>query len=236
MPIRTPLLSTLPLLAALGLLAGTQSAGSAPEELAELLQRMDSAGKSFTGFTATVEWMTHTAVLNDDSVETGALKMRRVKGSVQGLIEFTQPDHRIIEFKDHKAQIYYPKLKRVEVWDLGKHSEQVDQFLLLGFGESSTNLQKNYELKLLSSNEMILGRKTSRLQLIPKSKDVKEVFNRVDLWIPEGSGYPIQQQLFQKSGNYKIAIYKDLKINPVLPDKAVELKLPSGVKFEYPQR
>ena len=56
------------------------------------------------------------------------------------------------------------------------------------------------------------------------------------LWISDATGYPVQQKFFQSGGDYHFVTYSDLKINPDLPDSALKLKLPKGVKREFPQK
>ena len=45
----------------------------------------------------------------------------------------------------------------------------------------------------------------------------------------------MQQKFVEPTGNYKIATYLDTKMEP-LSDDAVKLRLPKGVKKEYPQK
>ena len=58
----------------------------------------------------------------------------------------------------------------------------------------------------------------------------------LELWIPEqGEPYPVREKISQPSGDYRLVTYSELKINPPnLKADALRLKLPSGVKTEYP--
>ena len=76
---------------------------------------------------------------------------------------------------------------------------------------------------------------TIRLELIPKAGEVKEYLKKLELWIPQtGAPYPVREKISQSSGDYRLVIYSDLKINPPLKPNALQLKLPAGVKFEQP--
>ena len=55
------------------------------------------------------------------------------------------------------------------------------------------------------------------------------------MWVAE-NGYPIQQKFYLPGGDYELATYSDMKINPDLPDSALKLHLPKNVKREYPQK
>jgi outer membrane lipoprotein-sorting protein len=58
----------------------------------------------------------------------------------------------------------------------------------------------------------------------------------LEMWVSEAGGYPVQQKFVQPSGDYHLFTYQDVKINPPLADEAFRMKLPKGVKREFPQR
>jgi outer membrane lipoprotein-sorting protein len=158
-------------------------------------------------------------------------------GEVAGLIDFLTPDPRTVHFEKRSLQIFYPKIKTVNKWDLGKHGEQLDQFIMIGFGTSGTQLARDYTVKVLP-NDKGTGPQdipTIRLQLIPKAEEARHYLQKLELWIPvSGDPYPVREKISQSSGDYRLVSYSDLKINPPLKPEALQLKLPPGVKFEQP--
>jgi len=203
--------------------------------LDEVFSLIDKSAAGFQSMTATLTRLDHTAIIDDTSKESGRIAMRKLKpGDVRMLIEFTEPDQRAIAFADRKVEVYYPKIKTVQVYDLGRYRNLVDQFLLLGFGSSSAELKKNYAVKLAGA-EQLMGDTVSRLELTPKSAAAKEHLVKVELWL-NGEGYPLQQKFYRPSDDYTLVTYRDLKVNPDLPPRALALKLPDGVKRQYPQR
>ena len=85
----------------------------------------------------------HTDVLNDNTTETGTVTMKKVQaGEVQGRVDFTAPDRKTITFEKRRVQEYLPKIKTLQVFDLDKHGEQLDKFLMIGFGTSGTRTCK----------------------------------------------------------------------------------------------
>jgi outer membrane lipoprotein-sorting protein len=203
------------------------------DTLESVLARMDSASAAFRSMTSKLLRTQHTAILNDSTKEAGTIKMLRVKANdLRVLTELVEPDPKAFALHDRKAEIYYPKSARVEEYDLGKHKGLLEQFLLLGFGSSSKELAKAYAIKLLPG-ENVAGQPAAHLELIPKSNQVKEHIVKVDLWI-NGNGYPVRQKFTEPSGNYQMADYTDLKINPGLTIEDVTLKVPKNVKREYP--
>jgi outer membrane lipoprotein-sorting protein len=225
---------------AIGLLILSVTAGAAPEAgLQDLLSRMDQAASKFQAMSANVHYLVHTAVIDDNSEEAGAVRMKKVRaGEVQGIIDFTSdPDRRTVAFEQRKLQVFYPKMNTVQIYDLGKHGEQLDQFLMIGFGISGTELAKSFSMRLLGT-ETIKDSLALKIELVPKDEEARKILKRAELWIaqPPRQPYPLQEKLYEPSGNYRLVMYSDLNINPPLTEDALKLKLPKGVKTEYPQK
>jgi outer membrane lipoprotein-sorting protein len=205
------------------------------EALQQVLTRLDKAANNFNAMKANVSYLTHTDVLNEDSTETGTVVMKKVQpGEVQGLVQFVTPDAWTLFFEKRSLQRYYPKIKTVQIWDLGTQGEQLDKFLMIGFGTSGLELARDYHMTVIGT-ENLKGQPAVQLELIPKSSQAREYMKKMLLWIPEtGDPYPLQEKILQSSGDYRLVTYSDLIINPPLKANALELKLPPGVKKEYP--
>jgi outer membrane lipoprotein-sorting protein len=205
------------------------------DQLHGALQRMDESAAQFRNMSAKIKRASHTAVLKETTEESGSILLKKSnQREMRVLIDFTNPDQKAVWFHDRKVEIYNPKIKTVQIYDFGKQGSLVDQFLLLGFGTSGKELAKSYDLKALGE-ETVAGQKATRLELMPKSKQVRDNFNKFELWIGD-AGHPVQQKLFQPSGDYNLVTYTDIKINTGLSDDALALKLPKDVIKEYPQR
>jgi outer membrane lipoprotein-sorting protein len=230
----------LPTVAVFIVLATVAYAVAAPADTKESLQtvvaRMDKAANDFKAMTAHVTYVTHTDVLNEDNTETGTVSMKKVQaGEVQGLVNFASPDQYTVKFEKRLVQVYRPKIKQLEKYDLDKYSEQVDRFLMIGFGFSGTELAKDYDMAVIGSEQGRAGKGTIRLQLLPKSSDVRQYVKSIELWIPEqGDPYPESEKILLNSGDYKVITYSDLSINPALKSDALQLKTPPGVKTVFP--
>jgi hypothetical protein len=211
------------------------AAAIAGEPVSAVLGRLDEAAPGFRNISADLERVTHTAIINDNSVESGAMKMLRERGGVHVLIEFTRPDPKVYALKNRRAEIFYPKIQTIHEYDLGKSKSLVEQFLLLGFGTPGKELSKSYAVKVAGEG-MVHGAKTTRLELVPKAAKVKEYFSKVELWIPLDSGYPVRQKFYQASGDTTTITYSNVKINTALTAALLELKAPPGTKREFPQK
>lgn len=209
--------------------------GLQAQSLEATLARMDRAAAGFRGITANLRQVSHTAIINDTTEESGTITLYRPKPKdLRMLVEFTKPDVRSVAYANRKAQIYYPKMKVVQEYDLGKQSSLIDQFLLLGFGTAGSELRKNYQVEY-GGMETVNGVKADRLELTPKSREALNHVRKIEVWIGE-SGQPVQQKIHQPSKDYRLIAYGDLKVNPPLNDNSAKLQLPKGVKKETPQK
>ena len=220
------------------LAAAFATAGFADDSLKETVSRMNRAANEFKSMTAHVTYVTHTEVLNEDNTEAGNMIMKKVQpGQVQVRIDFTAPDVKTVIVDMRRFRVYYPKIKTLQVYDLAKHGEQFDQFVMIGFGTSGTELAKDYDMKVLGTEPLKSqeGMPAIRLELTPKRSETRQYVKTMVLWIPEqGDPYPLQERITEPSGDYRLATFSGLKINPPLAPDAMQLKLPPGVKTEYP--
>ncbi|MEX2261819.1 MAG: outer membrane lipoprotein carrier protein LolA [Bryobacteraceae bacterium] len=204
--------------------------------LQQVLASMDRAAQDFKAMSANIERVAHTAVINQNDIERGTMRFKRASPhDVRARIDLVEPDPKSAAVQGGKAELYYPKINTVQEYDMGKNRELFDQYMLLGFGVSGKELGANYELRVLGE-EQVNGQKTTRLELIPKSQQVQQHLKKVELWISEATGNPARQKLFLTAGDYNLMTFSDVKINPKLSDGDLKLKLPKGVKREYPNQ
>jgi len=197
---------------------------------------MDSAATSFRGMTAKIRMISYTAIIKETTEESGTITLRSPKPrTVVALIDFEKPDKKSFSFRDKKAQIYLPKINTVQEYDLGKYDSLWTQGLLIGFGTSSKDLQRNYTISG-GTDETIEGLKTSKLELVPTAETIRQHITRIELWVGTDTGLPVQEKLYRKSGDYTHIVYSDMKLQSNLTDEQVKLKLPGNVKKEYPQK
>lgn len=191
------------------------------EDVPAILARMDASAPQLRTMSADIEMETLTAVINDKITEHGSLKMKKGKdNSVRAIIDFSgQADpaqSRVIRFSGKTVRIYFPVAKYYQDYDLGKNTDVLNQFLLLGFGTSGDELAKSYTITPEGS-EKVSGQETTKLLLIPKDAKVKEHLSKIDIWIPVGGSNPVQQQFYEgTSGNYRKVTYTHIEINPAI--------------------
>lgn len=207
----------------------------AAESLKDVLARMDRSAGAFQSMTATLVQVSHTEVIDENETVNATVRLRRTKAGLTGRVDFTGPNRKIVSVQARKVRVFYPKSNLVELYDVGKYGNQLDQFLLLGFGTSGQELQRNYNVRLIGA-ETVAGRGTTHIELTPKSKQALDIFKKADLWIAQDADYPVQEKIHKNEQDYTLITYTDVKLNPPLSDKDLELVLPAGVKQVTPQK
>ena len=202
----------------------------------DVLGRMDRAAEEFHSYSAQMKRVQYTAVLGDTGESTGTVTLRRTKkdGTV-AVVEFQKPDPRTVYIKGKTVQVLYPKAKTVEIYDASKYTSNMDQILLLGFGTSSEELNKSYTLKD-GGTEKISGADTTRLELTPKSDEMKKLITKIDMWIAAGQSTPLRVRFAEPSKNYELVDYSETKLNPALPESAFRQEVPPNYKKIKPQQ
>jgi len=203
-------------------------------DLERVLSRMDEAARTFTSVEASVVWDEYQKVIDEAETEKGKVYFRREGGEIQMAADFVEPDKKNVVYSGGKVQVYQPKIDQVTEYLAGKNRSDVDSFLVLGFGGRGHDLLKSYEVKFLGT-EIAGGVQAEKLELIPKSERFRNNIARIWLWIDPARGISVQQQLFEPSGDYRLAKYSDIKMNQKLPGNAFELPTTKKTKFISPQ-
>jgi len=216
-------------------LAAQPPALSSPEMNAAFA-RLDKTAQQFKAVTADIQRDVYEAVINDHEKDLGTIKARREKThETRMLIDLTSPDAKTALIDATTVSVYYPKIKTVQVYDIGAKRGLVEKFLLLGFGASSAELKEQYDITWVGM-EKLGAENTWHLQLIPKSSDVLQRLRKAELWIGESNGLPAQQRFVTSTtGDFMLVTYTNVRLNPPLGDGALKLNYPKGVTVEHPR-
>ncbi|MGB6483035.1 MAG: outer-membrane lipoprotein carrier protein LolA [Candidatus Acidiferrales bacterium] len=198
--------------------------------LETVLDSLNREAANFRSLTADVERTKVTVVVNVKSTETGTLWVRGDKMR----LDLKEPDPRTVLRSGDTIFVYTPGLKQVEEYNLGKHRELVNEFLLLGFGTSGHELQKGFLITLIG--EPLLDRqKTALLELTPKAGAARNQIARIRLWLDESSWLPVQQEFFETgTDDYFIIRYANISKNPEIPDSRFKPHWPKGTQRVRP--
>ncbi len=222
-----------PALCQLGLAAVAQGPGSTPS-LQGILAGMDKAAAGFSSMVADLEYTKVTVIVNDHSTQNGKIYFERTGGKTRVMVAFTSPAEKYVLFENGKVDLYQPKIAEVDEYLVAQKQGLLEQFLLLGFGTSGSDLEKAYQV-VLKGSDSIAAQPAYLLELTPKSPKVAAQLERIQLWMSPAEWEPVQQKFFEPGGDYVIARYSNLKLNAKIPDKSFQLPLRGKVKTVRPQ-
>ena len=215
------------------LIAVAASADSVTDPaLDRVLSQMDSAAEKFRTTEASVVWDQYQKVVDEHEEQKGRVYFRHGNNNeVQMAADITDPDQKYVLFNGSKIQVYQPKIDQVTVYNTGKNREAFESFLVLGFGGGGHDMLKSFDIKYLGS-EAVDGTATAKLDLVPKTVNVRNNVDHIVLWIDPSRGISLQQQFFfGSSGDYRLAKYSDIKMNEKIPDSIFKLKTTGKTKF-----
>lgn len=197
--------------------------------LDDVLARMDAAAKQFQSYSASVKRVDYVKVVDSYDDSAGFIRLKRAKNGVVGIMDVTAgPDHTITHFDGPIVERYLPKANTIEQYNAKKSAATMDQMLLLGFAVTRDEIKRDYDVKLVGA-ETVNGAETTHIALTPKSSEALKYVKTIDLWI-DANGHAIRQKGTEPGGNYHLATFSDLKVNPSIPASEFELNAPKGVK------
>jgi hypothetical protein len=201
------------------------------DPLGTVFVHIDAAAKTFKGMSADITNTQHTAIVDDNDVQTGTIKLLRAgPGVTRVLLDLKGAGGvQTVALDGHSVSTYNRTTRIVDVYDLANKQSLVNQFLLLGFGATSAELKSNYAITW-AGDEKIGPQPTTHLKLVPKSPDTLHALKQADLWFAE-NGLVVQQKFLYPSGDYKLVTYSNMK-TAAPPEKDLELKTPKDAVFQ----
>ncbi len=202
--------------------------------LDRVLSQMDATAAHFRSAEAVLVSDQYSKVVDETDTQKGKVYFRREDNEIQMVVDITEPDRKYVLYADNKLQLYQPKIDQVTVYNTGKNKSAVESFLVLGFGGSGHDLLKSFDVKYLGTDKLG-GVETAKLDLTPKADKLRNTFAHILLWIDPARGVSLQQQLFEPSGDYRLAKYSDIQLNQKIPDQVFKLKTTGKTKTVSPQ-
>jgi outer membrane lipoprotein-sorting protein len=193
--------------------------------LDQVFAKMDEVQKTFRSAAADIERTHVTVLVNDKDVSFGKFYYTRRGKEPRLKIELLSPMIQYLLIDKGKLQLYTPNLKQVQEAAITAHQDKVELFMSLGFGQSSQDLKSNFDVSL-AADEVIDGKKTSVLELKPKSSGV---FKSVRLWMDQEKWVAAQIRTSESSGDYMIVKFSNVKTNSGISDSVFDLKMPKDV-------
>ena len=218
--------------AALSLFLAAQSKDSSA--LDDVLKKMDAASASFQTAQADFVWDQYQKVVGETDTQKGTVYYRRAGKEIEMMADIKQPDRKIVLYRDGKLQVYQPKIEQVMVYPAGGNRNELESYLVLGFGGSGQDLKKAFEVSY-EGEETIDNVGTAKLQLIPKSEKIRNNFPKILLWIDVTRGISVQQQFMQTQGDHRLAKYSAIRVNTKIANDVFQLKTTGKTQFVSPR-
>jgi hypothetical protein len=192
--------------------------------LDQVLAAMDRNAKTFrtaqADFTASMWNSVINSFVPPDDV--GKIYLKKSDSGIDASAIYTQPPDKQIRFSGNKLEIY--QNGQINTYDASAHHDELETFLVLGFGSSGEDMRKSYDIKDLGA-EKIDGSDTEKLELVPKSGAVLAHVPKMVLWMDPTLGVSRQQMIYvEKEGDYRVAKYTDIRINRNMPKNAFKMK------------
>jgi outer membrane lipoprotein-sorting protein len=196
-------------------------------DLQKVLGQMDAASAKFQSAQADFAWDQYTAVVQSHDTQKGSIAFRRVGASTEMIAHVKtdegQPSLKDVLYKGGELDYYQPTVKQETILKAGSNYER---YLTLGFGGSGKDLAANWNINY-QGTETINGVETAKLDLTPKTPS--DQFSHITVWIDARRGVSLKQQVFQDSGDYRTAVYSNVKLNTV-PPSAFALQIAPGTQ------
>jgi outer membrane lipoprotein-sorting protein len=224
------------LLLAAFFLFGCAMAAAQNAQLETVLNLMDKTAASFQTVETNFVWDQYQAVVQDHDLQEGTMYFRRNGKNVEMAAEITKPNKKYVLFTEGVVQVYVPPpgADQITKYNAGKNRADFESFLVLGFGGRGHDLEKSFDVKY-AGTENIDGKPTYKLELTPKTQRGKNLFQLITLWIDQTRGVSLQQKFQESSGDYRLANYKNIKVNEKLPPDVFKLKTTGKTTVVSPQ-
>jgi YD repeat-containing protein len=207
--------------------------GAHAQNLESVLNSMDRAAADFRTAQTDFVWDQFERVVSEHDLQKGTMYFRRQGDDVQMAADITSPDKKYVLFSGGKVSVYVPKAGQVTEYNAGKNKADFETFLVLGFGGRGHDLAKSFDVKY-AGMEQVQGINAGKLELTPKSQKVANMFQTITLWIDPARGISVQQLFSERSGDYRLAKYNNIKLNEKIPNDVFKLKTTGKVTYVRP--
>src|SRR5262249_43781752 len=116
--------------------------------LDQVLAKMEENGKNFRSMQANLERTKVTVIVNDKAMDSGMVYFARRGKDPRIMVDIAKPEEQRMLIDQGKALLFFPKLKQVQEYFLGKDQDKAE-FLLIGFGQSNQDIRNVYDTTLV---------------------------------------------------------------------------------------
>jgi outer membrane lipoprotein-sorting protein len=194
-----------------------------PGHLDGVLRQMDAASLKFQSAEATFRWDLYERVVKQTTTQTGTIYFKKQGTTTVMGAKVEQPSVKIIEFRNGIVRLFEPGTDHLTIIDATKNKAQFESFLTVGFGGSGKDLAKAWTISDLG-DEVIDGVQTAKLDLVAKDPAVRNNCTHMTIWVDPVRGVQLKQSLYMPSGDYRTAVYANIKYDQKVDEKAYQIK------------
>jgi outer membrane lipoprotein-sorting protein len=202
-----------------------------PGHLDEVLRQMDAASLKFQSAEANFRWDLYELVVKQTTTQTGTIYFKKQGTATVMGARVEQPSLKIIEFRNGILRLFEPGTDHLTIIDATKNKAQFESFLTVGFGGSGKDLAKAWTISDLG-DEVIDGVQTAKLDLVAKDPAVRNNCTHMTIWVDPVRGVQLKQSIYMPSGDYRTAVYANIKNNQKVDEKAYQIKTDSKTTID----
>lgn len=217
---------------ALGVMLLPARAAFAADDLQAVLHKLDVASANFHTVAADFEFdSVQTDPLPDKDVQKGTVFYERKGHNFDMGLHIEEqngkPVPKVVTLKDGTVKLYEKLLDQVTtLTKLG----QYQSWFMLGFGASGKELADKWDIRYLGQ-ETLDGVSTAKLEMVPKDPAVRKNLPKVTSWMDTERGICLKQVFDEGQGQYRVAVYFNIKMNQSLPRDAFSFKTDRKTTF-----
>jgi outer membrane lipoprotein-sorting protein len=207
-------------------------AASSSEETDRVLRKLDAAAANFHSTSADFQFdSVQTDPIPETDVQKGTVYYQRDAKGVRMAAHIREFNGKLAPkvyvYSGGAVRLYEPLIDQVTV--LNKAS-QYESWFMLGFGASGKELEEKWEIKSLGP-ETLDGVNTEILEMVPRDPAIRKNLSKVKMWIDPEKGVSLKQILYFGSGEYKVCVYFNTKVNQPLPADSFTFKTDSHTQI-----
>jgi outer membrane lipoprotein-sorting protein len=200
-------------------------------DLQKVIGELNAAAAKFSSAQADFTWDQFTAVVQEHETQTGTIFFERKKGVTRMAADLKQDNGKdapkTVIYDRGEVNFYEPTIKQLTTMKAGANRGQFESFLTLGFGGSGTDLEANWKVILVGTENMD-GVTVAKLDLVPKEQKVLDMFTHVTIWVEPSRGISHKQIFYQPTGDLRTATYKNIRYNTPVSAEVFQIKPPPG--------
>lgn len=213
--------------AAFLLTAPLLSAQVKPGELDQAIRQMDASSTRFKTAEADFQWDFYELVVKETTTQHGKIYFKKNGNKLEMGAKILPPAAKYLAYKDGKLAVFDPSTKELKVLSAGQNKARYESFLTLGFGGSGSELARAWTITYSGMEPLSDGSTTiqaAKLDLVSKDADVRNMFSHITIWVDLNRDISLKQQFFTPSGDYRTAIYTNIRYNQQVDTKPYEYK------------